>query len=371
MAITDPNSVLILGAGVSAPFGLPLGGALIDEIAEALTAERGRIYTKEDWGGSQARSNYMYSARDLEAFFKAPIYGAMGRKHLQPDGRELNWAEVDKDANRLVALRDLLRDQTSETIDDFIVENSGYADLTKIAIAALLLRKCYGLQNNDGIKSWGPNKFAAREYSGERNWIHLLINIIRHGIRKKEITPDRKITIITFNYDRVLEFVLEKQFSNTEAKHPHYSTFVDILHVHGCFSPIEDTPRDFAQMTLECASGIHVVNEPNIPLHIQEIREKARAAIAVADEIYSVGFSFAGPNCKLIGLTDIDAPRAPRKKFVRFCNYNGNVGVKRSAESLAGDEPLRIVVEEAAGTVERVLSASDWLKSGHLGELPG
>ncbi len=40
MAITDENTVLVLGAGVSVSFGLPLGGELINQISSILKIEK-------------------------------------------------------------------------------------------------------------------------------------------------------------------------------------------------------------------------------------------------------------------------------------------------------------------------------------------
>lgn len=382
MAITDPNTVLILGAGVSAPFGMPLGGPLIGQIASQIKSERTRIY--EGGWTPDIRSNLIYAARDSEAFMQAPIHGAFVRKHMNMSNpSEVHWHSVDEEAGKLERLCALLSNQTSETIDDFIVENPSYAEPAKIGIASLLLKKTYQFNADGRQPHWTPTSFETR-HSGpknERNWVHLLINIIRHGIRNGDVTPENKIKIVTFNYDRILEYVLEAQFSNTEATHPHYSNFVDILHVHGCFDELKKDNLQFADIVLKWAGGIHVVNDPSVPQKIADVRLRAREIIENAKEVYAVGFSFAGPNCKRIGLDEWgktarneqgrkgEARRV--QKYLGFCNYEGSVGVKRSVERVCRLASEDLLVEEAFGTMERPLGVSDWLKSGHLGELPG
>lgn len=372
MSITNPNTVLILGAGVSAPFGIPLGGELIDQIASAIGVERRSLESANDPFGTQLENACRYGAYQPDGFFAFPIHGAIARKYSNLDQQKFDKARFSEDRDRLYRLGTLLSNQCSETIDDFIVENPSYAELAKIAIAALLLKKCYYQPNAHAAKPWAPHVFDGRTFgqNDERNWIHLLINVIRQGIRKGEVTKDNKIKIVTFNYDRILEYVLSRQFSNTEAGHGNYADFIDIYHVHGRFEDVATENLDFAAMTLRWASGVHVVNEQTVPKEVVEARKVARELISDAIEIYCVGFAFSGPNCRLLGLDNLQLRQPNLRRYLYYCNYDGNVGVKRSAERV--NRPLkRIVVEEAAGTRERPLSVSDWLKAGHLGELPG
>lgn len=383
MSITDPNTVLIVGAGVSAPFGLPLGGPLIQRIAAQIDDER-RLVFSSDWAET-TRTAFRYASQGYGKLRATPIHGAIARKWTNSENaREIHWPSVQADAERLLRLRELLADQTSETIDDFIVENPSYAEVAKLGIATILLGHTYWAEPGDHPE-WQPNPFQSRHVGphNDRNWVHLLINIIRHGIRKGAVTEANKVKIITFNYDRILEYVLESQFHNTEANHGHYSKYVDILHVHGCFEPIQRKNVDFVDMVRKCASGIHVVNEPveSVPELIKSAREQARAVVKEAQEVFAVGFSFAAPNCQMIGLDDWGA--TPRFEIVRkeqkrrvqkrisYCNFDGNVGVKRSVDRLCQLAPKDLAVEEAQGTYDRELGVSDWLKSGQLGELPG
>jgi|GEM_PF-4155425 len=375
MAITDPNTVLILGAGVSVPFGLPLGGSLINDLHKAIVWEQNR-FDSEDSNfhlGSILRA----AANRPDAFRDYPIHGAIAKKHLS-DQNEFDTNGIDSDLLNLKKLKDLLQNQTSETIDDFIVENPSFAELTKIGIAALFLKSCYTVQDGQ----FTPCSFEKRHHSSDedasdRNWVHLLINIVRQGIRARAVSSTNKIKIITFNYDMILEYILDQQFSNTEAGYPNYRDYIDIIHVHGQCGELVST-RTPAEMSLEWAKGINVVNEPTIPVTLDQERYRARELVINARQLYFCGFSFSGPNCRLIGLDETNHKEGQR--LISFCNYDGNVGISKSVEkynitsatiSVSGEPTLDTHIEEAAGTKGGHLGVTDWLRAGYLGELPG
>ncbi|PHR91333.1 MAG: hypothetical protein COA69_12545 [Robiginitomaculum sp.] len=382
MAITDKNTVLVLGAGVSAPFGLSLGGGLMTEISKQLNAEKQSLSSDETemWGVLRPLKR---AATNASGFYKMPLHGAIASKHLSDQGA-LNDKGVEDDLRAIDGLITLLNEQTSETIDDFIVENSSCAELVKVCIAALFLKSCYRFGKTRGE----VHPFSARQLSfgkggeSERNWIHLLINIIRQGIHEKTVSSENKIQIITFNYDKILEFVLDKQFSNTELLvGKDYRDYIDIIHVHGECGDLKDVEPSPAKVSCDWAGGIHVVNE-DVPEQIKKQRNKAREIIRTAKELYFCGFSFSGPNCRLLGL---DMPsKEVRSRTMFACNYDGNVGVLRAVKkyevSYGFIPPMaemdekyyaETTIDVVGGSVENPLSVSDWLKMGHLGELPG
>lgn len=304
-----------------------------------------------------------------------------------------NEFDVDNLNNELEKIRNLekrLDNQASETIDDFIVENPSYARLTKIGIAASFMKSCYDFGSDGHTLKPLSGRFHPPKLNlskpgnfdtAERNWVHLLIDIVRQGIRLKTVSEERKVTIITFNYDKILEHVLEEQFSNTEEGYGHYSEFIDIIHVHGeCGELKVAIGNNPAKVCLDWASGIFVVNESNVPEKVKVNRDRAKAAIAYAQELYFCGFAFAQTNCELLGLDSPDslAPQLGERR-IWFCNYNGNIGISRNAmkydNSIGSDlaydaERAKRTVREEPGTPERPLGVSDWLYSGSLGELP-
>lgn len=372
MSITEENTVFVIGAGTSAPFGLSLGGDLILEVSRAIEREK-RIFDSRYGGRIGITSRVAYSYFYMrEGFGECPILGTVIQPYMDHKSQQIEHT-VQHDLDNLWRLAELLNNQTSETIDDFIVENPTYADLAKKCVATLFFLSCC---NSDGDLSANP--FEARFYGkNNRNWIHLLINIVRQGIRAAEVSADNKIKIITFNYDMILEYVLEKQFSNTERRMAHWSEYIEILHVHGQCGSLAELSDHPAEICNSWASGIHVVNEKTIPDWVHQNRERARQIVQQSEELYFCGFAFSGPNCRLLKL---DEPIGPMgKRTISFCNYDGNVGVSKivaSYENIGAARNPRMPVtipteiEEAAGTPDHPLGISDWLKLGYLGELP-
>lgn len=107
MSITDPNSVLILGAGASKYFDLPLGGELIDLISSKLRSEIEEIRKSN----SDFRSWY-HSVHPTDGFNKARLMHT-----IQTGGR----ANGGNYSNAIILeLLQRLEGQTAETIDTFI-----------------------------------------------------------------------------------------------------------------------------------------------------------------------------------------------------------------------------------------------------------
>ncbi len=373
MSITSENSVLVIGAGTSAPFGLSLGGDLISEISNTIGREK-RIFDGKFSGrigiGSRAAFHYFFAH---ENFRECPILNTIVHPYMnfELDQIEVN---VQDHLDKLWHLVELLNNQTSETIDDFIVENPTYAAVVKKCVSTLFFLACVDSNHTLRAKS-----FEARYLGNQnRNWVHLLINIVRQGIRAGEVSAENKIKIITFNYDMILEYVLEKQFSNTERRMAHWSDYIEILHVHGQCGSLSELNERPAKICDEWAKGIHVVNEPNVPDWVQQNRNLASDIIRSSRELYFCGFAFSGPNCRLLELGEPDDWLGERT--ISFCNYDGNVGLSKAVANYeqivvptADPDQISLVstdIQEAKGTRTEPIGVTDWLRLGYLGELP-
>lgn len=368
MTITGSDSVLILGAGVSAPFGLSLGGDLISGVSKAIGKETGALEVMSYLGSIDMLKIFNSPADSNTNFSRFPIHCTMARPLFMESSTYVAAKALNEERKKLVELERLLDGQTSETIDDFIVENPSHAPLTKICIASLFVQACYALEvGSTQVRPFSSRHFPPNLDTSSRNWVHLLINIIRQGIRSGSVSSDNKVKIITFNYDKILEYVLKKQFSNTEASYSHYADYIEIIHVHGECGELEDTlSYNPAEICQQWAEGIHVVHEKNVPKDVVRNRALAKKAIRSANELFFCGFSFSGPNCRLLGLDSLNVSRG--NILISYCNYDGNVGVSKTVKKF---EKRRVIIEEATGSIERPLGVTDWLMQGHLGELPG
>lgn len=372
MAITDGNSVLLLGAGVSAPFQVPLGGDMIGAILKQLRSERTALRASND--------QPMYNTSDLseaynypEACMRFPIHAAIGFRDKNLTGNRFNQEEFRSDMDDLLRLEDRLNNQTSESIDDFIVQNPSISDLAKVAVASVIFTKSYRYDLSQRQVVACP--LDARDTSAlvddknpkissyERNWIHHLINITRNAFYREPPSQDRKIKVITFNYDCILERVLEKQFNNTEHEYGHYSEYIEIAHVHGACGLVNDVPEaSIHSLIRQWAANIHVVREQAVSDEVVSARELARQWISMSKRLHCVGFAFADANMKLL---ELDKNSRPIE--VNFCNYNRSVGVKMNAEKYLKQSCILV---ENCNDDSRPLSVSDWFYTGFAGELP-
>ena len=392
MTITQDRSALILGAGSSVIFGMPLGAELMEAIRLQIEAEEKKLDTvaNKDFDRSYVKFLKQAVSQNNE-IFSVLIHAVLYEKYS--DG--LKNRRYSEQKAKLTNLLGLLSNQTSETIDDFIVENPTYADLTKICIAAIFFKKLY-FHNGAGIslKALAKRGFKNSGSVGavpsiyfERNWIHLLINIVRHGIHNGQVSSSQKIKIITFNYDVILEKVLDIQFSNSEKmKGKDWRDFIDIIHPHGKCEPLNDSAEKPLEVIGSWADGIYVVQESEdcLPESVIQDRDAARAVIKESENIYAAGFSFSAPNCKMLGMgapwNNIKMTNVPGgfDRHFRFCNYDDNHGISRAVKQFEDDRQntngrqwTSNTVEEQAGSPDRPLSIADWIKMGVLGELPG
>jgi hypothetical protein len=375
MAITDENTCLVIGAGVSAPFGLPLGGGLIDKIRGSLEVELNKLDENNNFR-SDITSKIIGASTQRKSFSDLPYIGSIMTPYVTSERSISDVHGANEALTQARQLVHLLDGQTSETIDDFIVENPSYSEIVKSCIAVEFFKVIYRYSEENSAYLIGGLSSRRVGKHGERNWVHLLINIVRQGIREGKVSEKNKIKIITFNYDKILEYILDKQFSNTEKSYPDYREYIEILHVHGECGSLQDNVANPSEVCRNWAEGIHVVNEPEIPEEVASIRERAYEIVTSSNELYFCGFSFSGPNCRLLGLETVEFTRSASRRTITFCNYDGNVGISKSVfkyDTRDGQVGGRIatIVEEEAGTPDRPLGVSDWLKLGSLGELPG
>jgi hypothetical protein len=239
--------------------------------------------------------------------------------------------------------------------------------MTKLLVASILFRSCHEIEKNNCV----VKNFAARVINHRRNWIHLFINVVRQGIRLKQVTPDNKVRVITFNYDTILEQVLDAQFSNTESQYGNWEQYIEVVHVHGQFprlQPAGTRAEDFAKNILVWANGIQVVHETTVTEHVLVARERARVLASNAREIYAAGFAFGASNCKLLGL-DTQPPWTGKRTLV-YCNWNGDIGVQKSVERIARWTNPKTSIDPGNGTRDNPLEIEAWIRAGFLGETP-
>ncbi|MEO1718289.1 MAG: hypothetical protein AAFR76_14405 [Planctomycetota bacterium] len=228
-----------------------------------------------------------------------------------------------------------LKRSGAETIDQFLRNRKDYAELGKLLITQILLRK-----ELDAIAHL-PNGW---------NWLGRLFQM---SIATKPAFENPPFGIVTFNYDRIARFGLEMLVcENFRWEHERARQFVGripIHHVYGHFltpeAPI-GRPGDLAHfarasdaMVNEACHGIRVVNDernddPNAFLEIQSL-------IRSAETVAFLGFGFDRTNLARLGYLEGESDDKPRPARV----LTTTVGMtRRQAERVTQllDLPTRI-----------------------------
>lgn len=174
------HTVLVLGAGASAPYGFPLGAALVDQVAAEILDEESTLVSRLRIRGIKAA-----------------------------DSRRFATA---------------LRDARPYSIDAFLEMQPMFANVGKFAIADVLLRA-----ENQRTLSAAPEKV---------DWYRYLLNRVL-VLRSKEnfLVQARRLSIVTFNFDRSFERALftclRAAFGSNDEETRQLATAIDVHHIHG------------------------------------------------------------------------------------------------------------------------------------------
>jgi hypothetical protein len=374
LALFRLGTVIIIGAGASAPFGLPTGLSLIDDTTKFLQDEARSLtaYAQADQAGY---------ARNLPRL--APIYYAW--KHMGDANVDI---DLEIAASELEDQAKWLESQTSDTIDDVIRHNPERSTLLKAVTVFALLKATHESASNEPYR---PRNFGTRSTpNGKRNWIHGLINLARAELIDEwgsTQPPMHKIKVVSFNYDGILEKVLDQYWQSVESKFGSWRNYFSIIHPHGVIPIAEGTIllRDLPKHLADNSKNIAVVHDGlnRLPDPIQNDRSVAKTWCKGADEIYAIGFAFAKSNVRLLGLDDwleIDEfePSDPEQREFHFINYDGSSGLRARVDHLCD---ARRVEHETGNFAKNApfemrplpnekLEIADAIMGGFLGEMP-
>lgn len=256
---------VVLGAGASYPYGFPLGGELKNKIIDQILFSRQPISERDSLG------------HFLEQF---------GYKE-----------DVQKD----FAIQ--LKDSMQPSVDAFVFERPEFADIGKLSIAANLIR----CERKDDLLSptseSNPNK---------RKWYDYLLNLLG----KRDEFKENNLSVITFNYDRSLEYflynTLKPRFKLSEQEVLEYIKSIPIVHVYGQLGKphFEDEKGrnytdllDFENLK-KGAEGISLIYEKNNEEINSENIKSAHYIIADSGLLVFLGFGYLEENLRRIKLTE-------------------------------------------------------------------
>jgi len=257
--ITEPT-VLILGAGASEAYGFPLGQGLVRKVCEIM----------EDQSKKEAIESAGYAPEELSNFIETlSSYGA-------------------------------------PSVDSFLERCPKFIPIGKAAIATAL------------IPLEDPIRLLAHNIPNP-NWYQLLINALDEPIGS---FLENKVSIITFNYDRSLDYYLFKALSKRYDSEEHamglFKQF-NLVHVHGelgSLVPIHKEGRPYdGNLDVE---NIRIASEKIIIDEASEGTEefkKAKLFLSEAKRIIFLGFGYHAESIRRLGI--FDEWDDDKKKLVR------------------------------------------------------
>lgn len=256
----EGSTTFILGAGASVPYGYPTGFELRNDIIENFP-------------------------RRLKAY--------LSKKAGDPSEAD----DLFREATGMVAR---FRDSANQSIDLWLSRNPRYAELGKIAITMSLL-KCEG-----------QNKIADAVKDGSHDWFSTLFGRMTENIRlADEIAslPNHAPVFVTFNYDRLFEYMLWQALRNSFTSVPEKAIEeilgkIKIFHVYGQIGLLpwqggqKGYGSDHTYPDVQQASrGIRIVDErTNTSL------DEAKSFIHGSEKVFFLGFSYASENISVLEL---------------------------------------------------------------------
>lgn len=362
----EKETVFILGAGASIPYGYPSGVELIKNIIEDMEDE---IFVLMEFKGKSVLSSTIDYDENGDFNSESFEYDFEKFKHLQlfldfdpnsftTSGKAGNMYKCHditgktavvyqtkiKTIKQFKELKKTLEEFAPISIDTFLRDNESHALYGHIMINYSLLKR----ENKENFKLGN-----AKTKHGDDNWYSYLLNDLLAGCADApEKILKNKLNIVTFNYDLSLDYCLYDKLSQTEALKKDYGSkylwetllaklLPRIKHVYGklytyeeieeygTFSSSNNVNANFRRFLKACREKDRIRTMYRDNLDNKEHYSEIHRIIEAAKEIIIIGFSFDRDNLDILGL-----PRNLEKwaeclagKSLKYLDYKGKMGV--------------------------------------------
>lgn len=308
-------TVLLLGAGASAPYGFPLGVTLKREIESnllALTKAQPSTFGRQLQISTFLNSGY-FALREWCLREEPPLFD-----------HEFFYRDI---TNLLSELRD-----GPASIDEFARINPRWRDKIKVFVAIEILARIFKPSNQQSYVRDDNSLITS-----STGWYAPLVHELRRSANNATDLAENNLQIITFNYDRSLEYYFERQlareqiFQGFDMRHaPH------VLHMHGeielmmgSFPGQQLDWRDFWPTLFDAARKFVMLDEDRKEHGGRSI--EAKNCLAQADQIFVLGYDLHDQNNSLINLHEV-------AKRCILLNWDGSPRVNQRAIDLGIDE---------------------------------
>ncbi|MEO9167473.1 MAG: hypothetical protein ABI230_03630 [Aestuariivirga sp.] len=308
-------TVIIIGAGASKDFNYPLGPDLLSTIINGLVSASNRLKA------SRYIDTTVPNVVDFLGLRYQVLYNlAAAKKH---DIVPYSHVQLDE-------FVEAAQGQTLRSIDRFLRDHQEHSEVGKFLIAFELVCCSYQRHADSG-------RVALNDFSKPSNlhWISGLINEIREGAMNAEELKSNNLTIVTFNYDDVLERAFDAQMENTSRhKGANWREFIKIEHVYGSLKklPVNPNTHTLFEAAHAIAPELGYIHEQTGIVKFNERVDRLRDTLRNAQRIISLGFSFDQANVELLALDK----RVGRNMIA--LNYDGNIGLQSTLESFGAKE---------------------------------
>jgi hypothetical protein len=257
-------TVLILGAGASAPYKFPLGAQLVDLICHDI----------------------------LENAKESGLRSRLEEHYTEGPGQASLFAQS-------------LRAVKPYSIDSFLQTNPQYRTVGKAAIADVLVR-AEKQKYLDLVKI-------------EDDWYRYLLHYLTSRSMNDYMDQAAKLAVITFNFDRsferVLHTTLKHRFHVTKEKALELTKLIEVHHVHGCLgepswlypdhpeaNPYGITKPDELTLAVKKAVAKIKIVDDEIP---RDVIERLQIPLRAAQFVYFIGFGFDERNIARLGAPEV------------------------------------------------------------------
>ncbi len=375
------NTLFILGAGASFPYGYPLGKDLITQILKDMEDDIFIPMYKKDtsspfWNESDLKHDtlYEFSRIESELLQIEKSLDSMQQDDFINKAKSTYFIKFNKSISKIAnhffhtqikridifnKLNNVLRTFDPISIDAFLRDNPSYAKAGKTMII-------YSLLKRENKNKFEINK-SLRTDEKDDNWYSLLLNdIVSECADKPNALLDNNIRFITFNYDLSLDHYLQSRLKNIELfsqvapKSP--TTLADeflnnllIRHVYGHLydldssaygqyadiNPGENSLRHVGPPTKNSIQSFKrfifsLCNYKNIKTMYDERQNSANLKQEIKDhksdliwakDIIFIGFGFDRDNLNILGIPDElrSTQRILDNKTIKYLNYKGEM----------------------------------------------
>lgn len=278
------ETILVLGAGASQGFGLPLGSGLRNMIADDLNI------MFDEWGRSLESGSH-------------EIVEALRLTVHQPDGRT---GDINRHRHAAVQISGSMR--LSGSIDEYIErhkEDALKVQCAKLAIAKAILQA----ERNSTIYAdpRGDNDVFERAAD---SWLAYMLRDLTRGLGKAALrSAFQNVTIVNFNYDRCVEHFcyhwFQRVYDLSESESADICKSIKIYHPYGVLGPLHyQSPNTAvpyggeinARRLIEIADRIKTYSEA-----VDEHPSFVGSDITSTNRVAFLGFGFHQQNVDLLG----------------------------------------------------------------------